>query len=249
MDSRLIFLVLAAAMIALALGLILPFVLRGMRHKGLAARRHSWIATAALVLGAPALAFAVYSFAGDWDAVGGERSALSEQLLEGALPNEGNASAHVYAELERQVQRHPSDARALVLKARLDMRAERYEQAAAAFEKAVAGTSRAANDPGVWVEYAEARGMAQGRKLVGEPLRLVHRALALDANHPQALDLAGSAAWEAQDFANAVNYWRRLLEQIPPDSARHAELSLAVGRAEQRARMSLPSTASTVMTR
>lgn len=246
MDSQLIFLALAAAMVALALGLILPFVLRDMRHKGSGARRRAWITTAALLLGVPALAFGVYSLRGDWDAVGSERSALSEQLLEGGLPNEGDASAHVYAELERHVQRHPSDARALVLKARLDMRAERYEQAAAAFEKAVAGTSKAASDPGVWVEYAEARGMAQGRTLIGEPLRLVHKALGLDASHAQALDLAGSAAWEVQDFAKAANYWKRLLEQIPPDSTRHAELSLAIGRAEQRARVSLPSTPSNV---
>ena len=142
------------------------------------------------------------------------------------------------------MQRQPSDARALVLKARLEMRAERYEQAAATYEKAVAGGSKAAKDPGVWVEYAEARSMAQGSTLLGQPQRLVQTALALDPRHAQALDLAGSAAWEMHDFANAALYWERLLVQITPESPRHAELSAAIARAQRRVRFSLPPTLS-----
>jgi cytochrome c-type biogenesis protein CcmH len=243
LDSRLTFFVVASVMVALALGLMLPFVWRGLRRDTPSGggRRRPWLVTASLVLGLPALTFGLYSLRGDPGAIGGERNALSEQLQEGGLPAEGEASEQLHAELERHLQRQPTDARALVLKARLDMRAERYDAAAAAFQKAVAGKSKAANDPGVWVEYAEARGMAQGGTLVGEPMQLVEKALALDARHVQALDLAGSAAWEMRDFAKAAMYWKRLLEQIPSGSSRHAELSQAIERAEQRARLSLPS--------
>jgi cytochrome c-type biogenesis protein CcmH len=237
------FFVLAAAMVALALAVTVPFVWRGLRRDAASggARRGSWIAAAALVLGLPALTFGLYSLRGDVGALDSERSALSEQWLEGGLPAEGEASERLYAELERYLQRQPTDPRALVLKARLDMRAQRYDHAVTAFGQAVTGNSKAANDPGVWVEYAEARGMAQGGTLAGEPLVLVQKALALDARHGQALDLAGSAAWEMRDFAKAAMYWKRLLEQIPSGSSRHAELSLAIERAEQRAKLSLPS--------
>jgi cytochrome c-type biogenesis protein CcmH len=90
------------------------------------------------------------------------------------------------------------------------------------------------------VEYAEARGMAQGRVLAGEPARLVEKALELDGSYPQALDLAGSAAWETQDFGKAAAYWTRLLAQLPAETARYEQLSLAIQRAQQRARVSLP---------
>jgi cytochrome c-type biogenesis protein CcmH len=120
------------------------------------------------------------------------------------------------------------------------MQARRYELAAAAFEHALEGKSKAVGDAGIWVEYAEARGMQQGGTLAGVPRELVDKALSLDPEHPQALDLAGSAAWEAGEFAIAATFWKRLLAQISEDSPRHVQLSGAIQRAEQRARFALP---------
>jgi cytochrome c-type biogenesis protein CcmH/NrfG len=120
------------------------------------------------------------------------------------------------------------------------MQSQRFEQAAASFERALQGKSKTAGDAGVWVEYAEARGLQQGGTLAGAPRELVDKALSLNPEHPQALDLAGSAAWEAGEFARAATYWKRLLAQIPEGSPRHVQLSSAIQRADQRARFALP---------
>jgi len=193
---------------------------------------------ALLVVGLPALLFACLALRGDLAATGNEHSVPSGQLPDRGLPSDDAVAQQFYAQLERHLQKQPRDYRALVFKARLEMRAERFEQAVATYAQAVAGRSKAANDPGVWVEYAEARGMAQGGTLVGEPLRLVRKALALDARHAQALDLAGSAAWEMGDYADAAMYWNRLLPQLTPGETRHAELTGAIERAERLARLS-----------
>lgn len=211
--------------------------------EGVTARRRSWNTAALAALPLAVLALALYAFPGHNSALWSDSNVLSEELLDRALPAQGDVSGNLYADLERHLQWQPSDVRARVFKARLDMRAQRYEQAAAGYENAVAGTSKAARDPGVWVEYAEARAMAQGGTLAGEPLKLVHKALSLDARYPQALDLAGSAAWEMREFAQAASSWKQLLMQIPTGTAMHAELSRAIERAEQRARISLPSRA------
>lgn len=198
-----------------------------------------WIA-ALLILGLPAVVIAFFALRGEPAAPGNQRSVPSVQWADRGPPSDTAAAEQFHAELERHLRRQPRDHRALVFKARLDMRAERFDQAVATYERAVAGRSKAANDPLVWVEYAEASAMAQGGTLAGEPLRLVHRALTLDALHPQALDLAGSAAWEVRDYASAAMYWNRLLPQLTPGEARHAELARAIERAQRLARLSLP---------
>jgi cytochrome c-type biogenesis protein CcmH len=194
------------------------------------------LSTGAVVL----VAAGLFGLRGVADAAGSPPG-LTEDVLRQAETVAADPDAHLYAQLQLQLQRQPDDERALVLKARLDMRAQRFEQAAAGFERALARHAKVALDPGVWVEHAEARAMMQGQSLAGEPQRLLEQALALDAGHPQALDLAGSAAWELRDFARAAAYWKRLLAQVPSDAPRHAALSLAIAGAEQRAKLSLRS--------
>lgn len=152
----------------------------------------------------------------------------------------GSGEERRYALLEAQLERRPGDDRALILKAMMDMDAGRFEAAAAGFEKALGGRSKARNDPDVWVRHAEAVAMTQGRTLAGKPLALVDQALALDPNHGPALDLAASAAWEQRDFRKAASYWKQLLAQLDAGTPRRAEVALAIERAEQRARLSLP---------
>lgn len=156
------------------------------------------------------------------------------------MPAPGEAAERRSSELERHLRQANGDPRAWILKARLAMQSDRHAKAAAAYAQALAGRSKAVNDAGVWVEYAEALGMRQGRTLLGEPQRLVCKALEIDGRHPRALDLAGSAAWESGDYGGAVAHWQRLLEQLPLGSERHAELTQAIARAEQRARLALP---------
>ena len=229
------FALVAAALLALALvALCLP-MWRAVASADTAeatapTRRSTTATTVALVLCLPAAAVALYAHLGEPGAAGGRPDDAAD-----------TASAS-YVELEAHLRRQPDDARALIHKARLDMQAQRHEVAAAGYARALAGASKAVRDPAVWVEYAEALGMAQGGSLAGQPRQLVDKALALDGDHAGALDLAGSAAWEARDFAGAARHWRRLLEQLPAGSARHAELSAAVERAEQRSRLLLPAT-------
>ena len=240
------FAAMAAGMAAVAALFLLPRPWRlarvgaaGRSPEGSPAQRPRW-RRALPLLALPALAGALYLWLGDPGALDPTRAALSAQLRDADAPLDDAAAAHVLAELQQHLQRQPGDTRAWVMKARLDLQAQRYEQAAAGFERALQGQSKTAGDAGLWVEYAEARGMQQGGTLAGAPRQLVDKALSLNPDHPQALDLAGSAAWEAGEFGLAATHWKRLLAQIPENSPRHLQLSSAIQRAEQRARFALP---------
>ena len=167
------------------------------------------------------------------------KQALADALAQAPVSpaSDGPSTA---AEFEAYLQRHPKDVRAMVLKARLDLRADRFAEAVAGFEKAIAASPKVARDPDVWVELAEAKGLQQGGKLVASTTELVEKALAIDPQHVRALDLAGSLAWERGDFAAAARHWTRLLARIPSNDPRHVELSAAIEAASRRARFALP---------
>jgi cytochrome c-type biogenesis protein CcmH len=144
------------------------------------------------------------------------------------------------AQLEAHLAASPGDARAWVMLARARMQRDQFAPAAAAYERALAASAKVARDPLVWCEYADAVGMAQGGRLAGKPRELIDKALALDARHPRALEMAGSAAYEAGDFRGAARHWQQLLAQLPAGSRERAELAAAIARAEQRAKFTLP---------
>jgi cytochrome c-type biogenesis protein CcmH len=91
----------------------------------------------------------------------------------------------------------------------------KFGEASGAYAKA---TELTPNDADLWAEYAFASAMASGRRLEGKPTELINRALKVDPENAKALQLAGSAAFEAKDYKKAVDYWQRVLSKVPPNS-------------------------------
>jgi cytochrome c-type biogenesis protein CcmH len=180
-----------------------------------------------LVVALPLLAFGLYMLLGNPAALDGTPI---------AAPTTTGGPEGVSArrdQLIRHLARNARDGRGWMLLARMDFEADRFDDAADSYGKALAASPKIAADAGVWCEYADALGMAQGGTLAGRPRELVMRALTMNAAHPKALEMAGSAAFEAREFASAARYWRQLLAQLPESSVQHRELATAVTRAER----------------
>jgi cytochrome c-type biogenesis protein CcmH len=180
-----------------------------------------------LAVALPSLAFGLYALLGNPAALDGASIATSAA----AVGPEGVPARR--DELVRHLAHNARDGRGWVLLARMDFDTDRFEDAAASYEKALAASPRIAADAGIWCEYADTLGMTQGGTLAGRPRELVIRALTLNAAHPKALEMAGSAAFEAREFASAARYWRQLLAQLPERSMQHLELATAIARAER----------------
>jgi cytochrome c-type biogenesis protein CcmH len=161
------------------------------------------------------------------------------RLAEAARATPGATLEQRRAELEQAVQRAPDNGRAWALLGFMHAEANRFADSAAAFEKALATSRRVALDPWVWCEYADVLGMAQG-SLAGKPTEAIQKALELQRDHPKALEMAGSAAYERRDYAAAAEFWRRVLIQVEPGSPAHQALQKAVERSERLAATALP---------
>jgi len=119
------------------------------------------------------------------------------------------------AALAKRLESNPSDAQGWTMLARSYSSMEKFSESAGAYAKA---TELTPNNAELWAEYAFATAMASGRSLEGRPMELIQRALKVDPNNAKALQLAGSAAFQAKDYKKAVGYWERVLKQVPPGS-------------------------------
>ena len=94
-------------------------------------------------------------------------------------------------------------------------------------------------------DYADTMAMSRNKSLLGEPEKLIEKALALDPKNIKALALSASASYQARNYAAAVSQWRKILVLVPPDSEVARSTMSSIGEAqnllEQSNKAALPS--------
>ena len=131
-----------------------------------------------------------------------------------AAPDIAQIEAMV-ARLAAKLRENPGDVEGWKLLGRSYAAMGRFPEAVDAFAKAA---ERAPRDAGLLADFADALGMARGQRLAGEPEQLIARALEIEPDNLKALALAGSAAFERQDYARAAELWGRMLPLVPAGS-------------------------------
>lgn len=183
--------------------------------------RRPWIVAASVAIFLPLVALTVYL-------VKGLPAATDPQvarIASGAPMDEKQVIAMVERLAER-VRERPDDVQGVALLARSMAALGRYGESAAAYEQLA---RLVPNDADVLADWADALGMAQGRKLAGQPAQIAQRALAIDPKHPKSLALAGTAALDAGDTEAALRHWQGLLAQLEPDSDDARQVRAIVG--------------------
>ena len=130
--------------------------------------------------------------------------------------------------LAERLKTNPNDAAGWLMLGRSYTALGRYRDAAIALRRS---TELTPGNPSLLADLADVVGMAQGKRLAGEPARLVQQALDLDPRHVKALALAGSVAFEAKDYAAARSYWERLVAVLPADSPMLRSVSSSIAEA------------------
>jgi len=161
---------------------------------------------AALAVGiaVPVLALAVYFITGTPRALDPREGVPSAAQVEAMV-----------ARLAAKLRENPDDADGWKLLGRSYTVMGRYAEAVDAYSKAA---QRSPRDAQLLTDFADALAMARGQRLEGEPARLIERALEIDPKNLKALALAGTVAFERQDYAVAAALWSRMLPLVPPDS-------------------------------
>lgn len=124
--------------------------------------------------------------------------------------------------LNARLEQNPGDGKGWSMLARSYAVLGRYQESAAAYDKA---TNLIQNDAALLVDYADVLAMANEKSLQGKPLELIQSALKIDPNNNKALLLSGKAAYQIGDYVHAVGYFEKLLQLLPPDSPQAKQIS------------------------
>lgn len=133
--------------------------------------------------------------------------------------------------LAAKLQQNPNDGESWLILARSYGALGRFSEAAGAYKRAI---SLLPPDAQVLADLADTMAMAQNRSLQGEPEKVVAQALQVDPNNVKALALAGTAAYDRQDYGAAVAKWRQLLALVPPGSPAAEGAQTNIADAESR---------------
>lgn len=136
------------------------------------------------------------------------------------------------ASLAKRLEQNPGDLAGWTMLGRSYASLGKYREASAAYAKA---SALKPDDADLLADYAFSLAMGSDQKLQGKPVELIKKALQLDPENPKALELAGSAAFEAQDYKRAIEYWQKLLERVPANSEVAESLTERINQAKTRA--------------
>jgi len=117
--------------------------------------------------------------------------------------------------LEAKLKQSPGDAEGWAMLARAYAYQRQFPESVRAYTRAIALRPK---DAHLLADLADALAMTNGQRLDGEPLKLIERALQIDPQELKALALAGTAAFDHQQYAKAVDYWQRALQVAPNDA-------------------------------
>lgn len=169
----------------------------------------------------PLLALGLYLHFGAADKV-----ALTQEFAQAPKSME-----EMTARLERVVQAQPDSAEAVYFLGRAYMAEQRPAEAARTFERAVALAGR---QPELLGQWAQALYFAADKRWSAQLQALTDEALKADPNEVTSLGLRGIAAFEGERYQEAIEYWKRLLAQLPQGDASRAALQGGIDRAAER---------------
>jgi len=189
----------------------------------------AWGVAGALSIAVPAAALLLYLKVGNPAAVATQVLAAQRSVHD----TEGVDMESMVSRLALRLQGQPNDVEGWIMLARSYEVLQRYDDAVVAYQKAMA---LAPNQPNLLADYADALASAREGDLGGPVQEAIDAALAIDPAHPKALALAGMAAYQRGDLAQARQHWTQVLALLPPESegAKEIRADLAQLDAEQK---------------
>jgi cytochrome c-type biogenesis protein CcmH len=221
-----VFIVLAALLAALAVGLVVWPLFRPRQDEEGKPVTGSPGAAVAIAVALPALAFVLYFSLSDWPW-------NPQAQVQAQADGESAPLAQMASQLAERLSREKGDAEGWKMLGRTYVVMNDFPKALDAYEQAYTLTSGA--DLDALLGYAEAKVLVNEAEFEGEAGRLFQQAVREAPTNPKALWYAGLTEYRRQDLAAARAHWQALRTMGGPQEimqivdARIAEIDAAIG--------------------
>lgn len=191
------------------------------------------VALFVLVFGLAGYAWQVRGDFSRWRIGPGENVAASEEAAGGQQHSATNEQVQAMVDrLAEKLKAKPDDAEGWSMLGRSYTALGRHKEALEAYRKVV---DLRPQDAQALADLADGLAVANNRSLEGEPEKLILQAVKLDPTNVKALALAGTVAFNRNEFVKAADYWQKAVDNTDPGSEFKVQLQSAVNEARQRA--------------
>ncbi len=185
---------------------------------------HHWAIAA--VIAVPILTVALYLMLGKPGELGSQHKTSGTNQSQEVTQGQINAMVEGLAQ---KLKTKPDDVEGWAMLGRSYVQLRRYGDASAAYARAVALLP---NNVQLLADYADVLAMNNGRNMQGEPEKIIQQALKIDPNNIKVLALAGTAAFQRQEYRKAIEVWQKLLKLVPADSQIAQQISANISQAQ-----------------
>jgi cytochrome c-type biogenesis protein CcmH len=133
-------------------------------------------------------------------------------------------------DIQSKLKKDPNSWEAWLMLARVQRTREDFEASDLAFQKAL---SLSENDD-IQIERAEVLALKQHGSFEGEPNTIIDKVLKANPDQPNALLLAGSAAFSMGNYKLALQHWTRVRTQVEDQSEEAQNLDQVIHMAQQK---------------
>ncbi len=161
-------------------------------------------------------------------------ASLSAQVDSEDAHSSDDALDALVERLKQKMELNPNDGMGWVLLARSYEGLGRHAEAVPIYERAI---TLIPHDAQLLADYADTLGVVHGRKLDGKPESLIQQALKIDPNNVKALMLAGTVAFNRNNYARAAADWEKARANLPADVDSELTQQLVAAITEARSRL------------
>ncbi len=178
-----------------------------------------------LVFLVPLTAFWLYVKIGNPEAIVNPTGAA---MMDGKPMTQADVEG-LLASLAAKLEKNPDDGAGWALLANSYVKIGKYAEAVKAYEQA---TKKITDNAQLYADYADALAATNDYKLEGLPVELANQALKIDARNIKAKMLLATAAYDRQDYKEAIALWEKIITELPKEAEIIPDIKAAIAKAQ-----------------